>query len=88
LKTAFKDSFLKDLEGVRSKSLKARLKKKIELVEQAGELREVSGIKKLQGAGQYYRIRIGDYRVGLLFDDNTVVFVRFLHRKDVYRYFP
>jgi mRNA interferase RelE/StbE len=36
----------------------------------------------------YYRIRLGDYRVGLKIENNTVCFVRFLHRKDIYRYFP
>ncbi len=88
MKTEFKSSFLKDLKRVRNKSLKTRLKKKIEAVEHEDTLREVSGIKKLQGTKQYYRIRIGDYRVGLMVDDNTVVFVRFLHRKEIYRYFP
>ncbi|MEA3349822.1 MAG: type II toxin-antitoxin system RelE/ParE family toxin [Chloroflexota bacterium] len=88
MKTGFRSSFVKDLKRVRSKSLKTRLKKKIEAIEYKGALQDVSGIKKLQGSEQYYRIRIGDYRIGLMLDDNTVIFVRFLHRKDIYRYFP
>jgi len=35
-----------------------------------------------------YRIGIGDYRIGLILEDETLIFVRFLHRKDLYRYFP
>ncbi|MBP1468695.1 type II toxin-antitoxin system RelE/ParE family toxin [Candidatus Chloroploca sp. M-50] len=36
----------------------------------------------------YYRIRIGDYRLGLFVEDDTITVVRFLHRRDIYRYFP
>ncbi|HEY4721787.1 MAG TPA: type II toxin-antitoxin system RelE/ParE family toxin [Anaerolineae bacterium] len=48
----------------------------------------MANIKKLQGGTNYYRIRVGDYRVGLVVESDTVTFVRFLHRKDIYRYFP
>jgi mRNA interferase RelE/StbE len=45
-------------------------------------------VKHLTSEGSYYRIRIGDYRLGLLLEDDTVTIVRFLHRRDIYRYFP
>ena len=45
-------------------------------------------LRKLRGSDRYYRIRVGEYRVGLSVEGDTVTFVRFLHRKDVYRYFP
>jgi mRNA-degrading endonuclease RelE of RelBE toxin-antitoxin system len=35
-----------------------------------------------------YRIRIGDYRLGIIFDGETLIFERVLHRKGIYRYFP
>ena len=57
-------------------------------VEQAETLLDVASLEKLKGGGEYYRIRIGNYRVGLKLENNTAVFVRFLHRKDIYRYFP
>jgi mRNA interferase RelE/StbE len=60
----------------------------IEEVERAETLRAVPNLKKLRGAEGYYRVRIGDYRLGLVLEGDTVVFVRFLHRKDLYRYFP
>ncbi len=34
------------------------------------------------------RIRIGDYRLGIIFDGETLIFERVLHRKEIYRYFP
>jgi len=88
LKVEFRKSFLKDLEVVAHKNLRRRIKQTIERVEQARSLHEVQGIKKLRGGEGYYRIRLGDYRLGLVLRADTVIFVRFLHRKDVYRYFP
>lgn len=46
--------------------------------------------EKLRGYSQYYRFRVGDYRVGwrLDFELNQIKFLRVRHRKDFYRYFP
>ena len=84
----FKKSFLKDLERVTDKALRERVKQVIKRIEKAQTLHEVENIRKPRSSGQYYRIRIGDYRLGLALQGQTVTFVRFLHRKDVYRYFP
>lgn len=88
MKVGFKRSFVKDLRRVRDKGLEARVKTAIELVEQAQNLQEIQDIKKLRSGDRYYRIRIADYRVGLVLEGDTVIFVRFLHQKDVYKYFP
>ncbi|MBI4315746.1 MAG: type II toxin-antitoxin system RelE/ParE family toxin [Chloroflexi bacterium] len=88
MKVEFKSSFAKDLKKVKDTDLKARVKQVIEFVEKAKSLQEIKDIKKLKGDDRYYRIRIGDYRVGLILEGETVAFVRILHRKDIYRYFP
>jgi mRNA-degrading endonuclease RelE of RelBE toxin-antitoxin system len=31
---------------------------------------------------------VGNYRLGLIIEAETVIFVRVLHRKEIYRYFP
>ncbi|HLO85710.1 MAG TPA: type II toxin-antitoxin system RelE/ParE family toxin [Nostocaceae cyanobacterium] len=48
----------------------------------------MTNIKKLKGEGNYYRLRVGDYRIGVVVTENTMIFVRVLHRKDIYRFFP
>jgi len=88
VKVAFRASFQRDLENVSDKSFLERVRQTIEEVEQANDLTQVRNLKKLRGSGNYYRIRLGDYRFGLLLEADALVFVRFLHRKDVYRYFP
>jgi mRNA interferase RelE/StbE len=84
----FKESFVRDLRHIKDKGLFTRVRELIELVEQAPHLGQVANLKKLRGGGNYYRIRVGDYRIGLTMDGDAITFVRFLHRKDIYRYFP
>jgi len=51
-------------------------------------LLEIDGLKKLKGEQEAYRLRIGEYRLGFLLRSGDVVLVRFLDRKNIYRYFP
>ncbi len=84
----FRESFAKDLRAIRDKEILKRLKKLIGLLERSQNLLEVKNIKKLRGTGAYYRVRVGDYRVGLSAQGDVVRLVRVLHRREIYRYFP
>ena len=88
MKTAFRKSFVGDLEALRNKKLLKRVRDFIENVESAKSLNDLPHLKKLKGEKNYFRIRIADYRVGLTLEGDTVVFVRCLDRKDIYKYFP
>lgn len=88
MKVDFRKSFLRDLKRVKDTTIRNRMRETIQSVEQAQSLQEISDLKKLRYGDRYYRIRIGDYRLGLALDHDTLVFVRFLHRKDLYKYFP
>ena len=84
----FRTSFTRDLGRVRDRSLLKRVKETIEEVEAAVGVLDIKNLKKLRTEGRYYRIRLGDYRIGLIIEDNTIVFARLLHRSEIYRYFP
>ncbi|RUR76738.1 type II toxin-antitoxin system RelE/ParE family toxin [Chlorogloeopsis fritschii PCC 9212] len=88
MKAEFRKSFEKDLGKIQDEDLLLRIKNVIEQVEIAESLLEISNIKKLKADGNYYRIRVGDYRIGFAEDENMITFVRVLHRKEIYRYFP
>jgi len=88
VKVDFKKSFTNDLKKIKNKELRQRVRKSIEQVEQAPNLHAVHNLSRLSGTGGYFRIRLADYRIGLKIEDNVVTFVRFLHRKEIYRYFP
>jgi mRNA interferase RelE/StbE len=46
-----------------------------------------SGVRKLQGRNEGWRIRVGGYRIIYLIDDveQSLTIVRVRHRRDVYR---
>jgi len=73
----FKKSFARDLkkktQGIK---LRSRIKEIIHEVDNAESPYEIKNIKKLKAVGDYYRIRLGDYRIGLKIEDDTVFFVR------------
>jgi mRNA interferase RelE/StbE len=88
VKTEFRDSFCKDLKAIKDKGLLRRVKEAIEAIESAASLADLTNLKKLKGSKNYFRQRVGDYRLGLAMEDDTIVLVRFLNRKDIYKYFP
>jgi mRNA interferase RelE/StbE len=44
----------------------------------------------MKGYPDKYKIRVGDYRIGLTVDapTNTLICQRVAHRRDIYRIFP
>ncbi|MBC8004609.1 MAG: type II toxin-antitoxin system RelE/ParE family toxin [Verrucomicrobia bacterium] len=88
MKSEFKASFLKAIKKIESNKLKAEITDTILNVESADSIRQIHNLKKLKGFKQYYRIKIGDYRIGIKLEEDTVYFVDIDHRKNIYRIFP
>jgi len=64
-------------------------KERVKIVEQISQLAENPrpfGCKKLRGT-EFYRIRIGDYRVIYKIEDDVllILVIRIGHRKDIYK---
>lgn len=45
-------------------------------------------IVNIKGFKGYFRIRLGDYRIGFKREKESVIFMRVKHRKDIYKFFP
>jgi mRNA interferase RelE/StbE len=89
LKVLYAKALLKDLDAVSSNpGVKKRLSQLIETLKIIKTLNELQHVKKIEGFDCYYRLRIGDYRLGLKVLGDTVELIRFLHRRDIYRRFP
>lgn len=88
MEVKYEKTFAKDLKNIREKPLLKRTKDIIDEVKKAESLKEISNIKKLKGFNSFYRIKFGEYRIGFEVIDNKVIFTRFLHRKEIYRFFP
>ena len=88
MKTLFRESFAADLSDITDPALLRRIKKVVEQVEAARTFLEIPNLKRLDAKGKYYRIRVGDQRVGFVFEQGAATFVRCLNRREIYRYFP
>jgi mRNA interferase RelE/StbE len=90
MKDEFKKSFLNDIKKIKDDAIRDMIHQVILSVENAETLQDISGLKKLKGAkkGIYYRIKVDKYRIGVTIENETVTFVTFDARKDIYKYFP
>ena len=89
MKILYSKAFGKDLETIRrNPEMKKRLLVLIEKLKTTKSLDEIQGLKKIEGYTSYYRLRIGDYRLGTKIIGDDIELIRFLHRRDIYRRFP
>jgi mRNA interferase RelE/StbE len=88
MNVVFTKQFNKDILKITDKNLALRIEHTIIEVKKAVNLTQITNLKKLSGYKNSYRIRVGDYRIGLYFNGNTLEFARFLNRREIYRYFP
>lgn len=88
MKTSFNPNFLRDVRKTKDKALRERVAAVVEEIEAAKTLADITNVKKLEGYQHLYRIRVGDYRIGVYCESDEVELMRFLHRKDIYRKFP
>lgn len=80
--------FIKQFSKLNNKEFAIALNDIFKQVESAKKILDISNIKKLKGFQTCYRIRYGDYRIGIVYKDNTVFFIAIAHRKDIYNIFP
>lgn len=88
MQKVIKETFIKDIKNLNDDKLKQNLSKIIKQIETTEHLFLLDNVKKLNGYDKYYRIKVGNYRIGIYYDKNVIFLVRFLHRKEIYRYFP
>ncbi len=88
MKVEFLSKFVKDLDKINVGHVKSSVIKTIELIEEVNSLNEVPNIKKMKGHKSAFRIKIGDYRIGIFVNGKTVEMARVVHRKDIYKVFP
>ena len=80
--------FDRDLGRIRDRALSRSVEQVIEELTAAFNITEVRNVAKMVGWERHYRIRVGDYRLGVEMDGDTAVLARFGHRRDFYRGFP
>jgi mRNA interferase RelE/StbE len=81
-------SFNKDILRIKDKKILKKIDETIQKIEAAKSFTEIQNLKKMAGAQNAYRIRIGDYRLGFYFINGAVQLTVFASRKEIYKYFP
>ena len=82
-------TFIKDLKALRGSPVyKTIYELAFEDIPNIDNLSELTNLKKLKGSNTAYRIRVGNYRIGIFITDDKIQFSRVLHRREIYRYFP
>ncbi|NNM95924.1 MAG: type II toxin-antitoxin system RelE/ParE family toxin [Bacteroidia bacterium] len=89
LDVSYAESFLKDLKLLKSTPYFKKVKSIcFSELPSFSSTKDIKNLKKLEGHANFYRIRIGDYRIGLHIKENRIQVLRVLNRKEIYRYFP
>ena len=85
----YKKTFLKDLSKL-PLDYRERIEKLVfEGIPNYDNLFEVLNVKSMKGHKDYYRIRIGDYRIGCKIEEESkIIFYRVKNRSDIYKLFP
>jgi mRNA interferase RelE/StbE len=88
-KIEYTKRFLKELA-----SLPKEVQSRIELIVfaelEAENPFELGYLNKMKGYKDKYKIRVGDYRIGLTIDktNQTIICQRVAHRREIYQIFP
>ena len=89
MKVEYRKLFLKDLKNLKKQPVYQQLYElAFNTLASCESLQTLSNIKALAGISNRYRIRVGDYRIGLELNGDTVELMRVLHRRQFHRYFP
>jgi mRNA interferase RelE/StbE len=89
VKILYAKAFGRDLEAIsRNTNAKKKLLGLIEELKSIDSLHHLHDVRKIEGYESYYRLRVGDYRLGVKVSGTTIELIRFLHRKEIYRRFP
>ena len=88
MKVLYTKVFSKDVDKIKDKKLRSVIKSCVIKIEESSEIRDIPNVSKIQGHKDFYRIRIGNYRLGFEIEGSTIWLMRFLKREDIYKYFP
>ncbi len=89
MKLEISKKFEKQVYQLKDKSVKRKLSAIITKIEKINSLSEITNIKPIKGYPGHYRIKMGDYRIGISLEKEVVWFLFFGKRDEsTYKKFP
>jgi mRNA interferase RelE/StbE len=88
MKAEYSKKFLKQLAAVPS-DIRSKIESFVfeELIT-ASSIYEMGKIEKMKGYDGFYKVRFGNYRLGLVFENEMITVKTVMHRKEIYKFFP
>lgn len=85
----FTKTFLKDLAKVQPSKRRKQIEEFVfEKMPLSVSLEALGIAEKMTGYENFYKIRFGEYRIGLNKSATHIELIRVLHRKEIYKVFP
>jgi mRNA interferase RelE/StbE len=88
-KVEYNKRFLKELASL-PKDIQSRVKPIVFSELETDNPFKLGYLDKMKGHKNKYKIRVGDYRIGLTIDkpNQTIICQRIAHRREIYKTFP
>ncbi|MNJ97699.1 hypothetical protein D3C87_154520 [compost metagenome] len=84
----YNKKFLKDLSSLPKKDRDKIENFVFDEINQYNSSSEINKLEKLSDYQHYYKIRFGNFRIGIKLENESLTFERVLHRKEIYKLFP
>ena len=88
MKVLYRSSFLKDIKKLKSEATKNLIHSTIDNCENAVTISDIKNCEPLQSRGKFFKLKYGQYRIGIYIDKGTVEFLKFGTRQNFYNDFP
>jgi mRNA interferase RelE/StbE len=88
MEVRYSKKFLKQLASVPSET-RVKIEEFVfdELIS-TSSISSLGKVEKMQGYQGFYKVRFGNYRVGLAIENEVVIVKTVMHRRDIYKFFP
>jgi len=88
MQVEFRKKFLKELSKLPNPYQSNIEEFVFDVLSNYNSLSEIGKIEKMTGYKDYFKIRFGDYRVGIKKENNIIMVETVKHRREIYKFFP
>jgi len=88
MKVKYSKKFLKQLAAVPS-DIRLKIESfAFEELVSTSSIYEMGKVEKMKGYDGFYKVRFGNYRLGLVIENEIIVVKTVMHRREIYKFFP
>jgi mRNA interferase RelE/StbE len=88
MEVEIKKKFLKELSKLPTEYADTIEEFVFDKLQTYNNLSEIGKVEKMTGYKNYFKIRFGDYRVGIKKENDIIIIETVKHRREIYKYFP